>query len=124
MRGNVTGHYLAVKVDEVEETIKDGALKGFVTEAGVDQNKKKRMEAASTTGIVISVGSMCWKAYDFDKPGWKPWCEVGHRIVFVRHSAKIIDDEDNLDANGNPEKIFVIADENVAWNMGKPEESK
>lgn len=122
MKGSVKGHYLAIKPDEVEEIIKEGALKGFVTEAGVDVNKKKRLEAAAETGVVIAVGPMCWKAYDYDKPGWEPWCEVGDRVWFVRHSAKLIDDKDDLDSSGNPKKIFVIPDENITWNEGKADE--
>ena len=105
----VCGHYIAVKPDNVEKKSKGG----IVLAEDYDSNQHSRAEAAATTGIVIDVGDMSWKAYDGNHPEWKPWCEKGDRIVFTRHVAKIYNDKDDLDDDGNPKKIFIIADENV-----------
>ena len=125
MRGSVTGHYLAVLPDTVtneEKKIEEGALEGFVIESSPsDSNERARMDASATTGTVLSVGNMCWRAYDGNDPDWKPWAKVGDRIVFVRHSAKIIKDEEDTDELGKPKEIWIIADENCTWNFDEDE---
>ena len=72
MKGNVCGHYLAIKPDVVEtedKSIEGGVLDGFVIEqAPEDANHRARIDASATTGEVIAVGNMCWKAYDGNDP--------------------------------------------------------
>lgn len=118
MIGNVTGHFVAVKPDDVEKVSKGG----IVLAEDFDSNKKARAEAAATTGTVISIGNTAWKAYDGDHPDWKPWATIGDKVWFQRHVAKVIEDKDDLDVNGNPKKIFVLCDENIIWNEGKADE--
>ena len=118
MKGNVTGHYIAIKPDEVEK-ISSG---GILLAEEFDSNLRARVLAAETTGVVINVGKMAWRAYDGKEPDWEPWAEVGDRVVIKRHTAKFIDDKDNLDEDGNPRKIFIVPDEMIIWNYGKADE--
>lgn len=120
MKGDVTGHYVAVVPDEVE-TVSKG---GIILDTDFDSDKKARAEAASTVGTVISVGNTAWRAYDGNDPDWKPWAKIGDRVWFQRHVAKVIEDEDNLNDDGKPRKIFIISDENVLWNTGKVKKSE
>lgn len=119
MKGKVTGHYVAIRPDEIVDEIKEGALTGFQMAESFDSNKRARVEAASTTGVVVDIGPDAFKTND---PDWKPWCKVGDRVWFVRHTAKTVSDEDEKDSDGNPRKIFVIVDENVIWNEGSADE--
>jgi len=118
MKGRVSDRYIAIIPDEVEETIKEGALKGFITDAGVDPNKKARMELASQIGTVYQVGSL---AYDYTDESIAPDCEVGDRVWFVRHVAKVVEDNDDLNEKGKPKKIFIMTPDNLVWNEGKDE---
>ena len=115
MIGEVTGHYVAIKPDDVEKV----SAGGIVLAEDFDTDKAARAAAATTSGTVVSIGNMAWKAYDGNDPDWKPWATIGDRVWFQRHVSKIIEDKDDLDANGNPKKIFVMADENIIWNEGK-----
>ncbi|MDH5426190.1 MAG: hypothetical protein OEY29_14470 [Gammaproteobacteria bacterium] len=118
MKGNVTGHYVAVVPDEIEK-VSSG---GIVLAEDFDPNKKSRVEAASTRGTLVGIGPMAWKAYDGNDPDWKPWGEIGDQVWFQRHVAKVIEDKENLDKDGKPKKIFIMADENIIFNEGKADE--
>ena len=120
MKGKVTGHYVAVKPDEVE-TVSKG---GIILAEALDSDKRARAEAGSTVGTIISVGNTAWKAYDGNDPDWKPWAKEGDRVWFQRHVAKVIEDPTDLDKDGKPKKIFIMADENIIWNEGKPKEEE
>ena len=92
------GHYVLLKPDEVEE-LSDG---GIYLNADT-----KRERAATTTGTVVSIGDMAWKAFDRGDPDWKPWAEVGERVYFTRHVSKLIVDAET------EEEFFLISDENI-----------
>ena len=120
MKGSVTGHYVAVRPDDVAET--DPALSaakrmGFI----IDDKETSRSQAATTTGIVLSVGQQAFKAFTPDHNGPK-WADVGDKVAFVRHASKIIDDTDEVDDQGKPKKVFVMTDENIIWNFSIEEE--
>jgi len=115
----VTGHYVAIDVDEVEKVSKGG----IVLSEDYDVNKAARVEAASTTGVVVGIGAMAWKAYDGGDPDWKPWCKLGQRVVFVKHVAKIFEDKDSVGKDGKPKNIFIIADENILMVLPESEET-
>jgi co-chaperonin GroES (HSP10) len=112
---DVTGHFVAIIPDEVEKVSKGG----IVLAEDFDTNKSARVEAASTVGTVVGIGAMAWKAYDGDDPDWKPWAKIGDSVVFVRHVAKIYEDKDDLDTEGNPRKVFILADENIIMILDK-----
>ncbi len=107
LKGKVTGHYIAIKPDDIEK-VSDG---GIVLAAEYDSNLKSREEAASTRGVIIDIGPDAWKAFESDKP----WAKVGDIVHFVRHASKIIEDTSDM-KDGKPTKIFVLVDENVIWN--------
>ena len=111
MKSNVTGHYIAVIPDEIEKK----SSGGIVLAEEYDPDKAARVEAASTKGKVIYVGSMAWRAYDGNDPDWKPWAKVGDTIWFQKHVAKVIEDKENIGSDGKPQKIFIMADENIIW---------
>lgn len=84
-----TGHHILVQPNDVEE-ISEG---GIVLHS--DEMTKKREFFGATRGVVVAIGDMCWKAYDFDKPGWEPWCKVGDDVEFTSNVSKILRDEDD-----------------------------
>ncbi len=110
LKGHATGHYVAIKPDDVEK-VSDG---GIVLATEYDSNLKSREEAASTRGTVIDIGPDAWKAFGSDEP----WAKVGDKVHFVRHASKIIEDTDDM-KDGMPAKIFILVDENVIWNEDK-----
>lgn len=113
MKGNVCGHYVAVKPD-LPEAKSSG---GIVLATEYDGNERDRAIAASVTGTVISIGPDAWKAFGSEEP----WAKVGDKVLYIRHVSKIYDDPDDLDVYGKPSKIFIIADENITWNFGQEE---
>lgn len=115
MKGRVTGHYVAIRPDEVTASNK---LYSSAKQAGlyIPENELKREQAATTTGTVISVGPQAFKAFGPNHDGPR-WADIGHRVVFVKHVSKVVDDEDNFDEEGNPKKVFVLTDENIIWNF-------
>ena len=104
MKISPKGHYVLIKPDPVEEASEGGII------LNVDY---KRELAATTTGTVVAIGPTAWMAYDFDKPAWKPWAEVGERVFFVRHVGKLITDPDT------GEEYFLMADENILCGIGE-----
>lgn len=92
------GHYVLLKPDEVEETSKGGIIMNVDT---------RRELAATTTGTIVSIGKMAWKAFDGADPDWEPWAEVGERVYFTRHVSKIIIDPET------EEQFFLLSDENI-----------
>lgn len=117
MKGNVCGHYVAVYPDAIKK-----AKKGeIILPEEFNADKAARAQAGEVTGVVMDVGQTAWHAYDKKSDNWKPWAEVGDRVWFQRHVAKVIEDKDDL-VDGKPRKIFVMADENITWNEGKADE--
>ena len=109
MKGVVTGHYVAIKPDEVKK--KSDA--GLVLPEEYDLNHRSRAEAATTIGTVVSIGPDAWRAFGSEKP----WARLGDRVVYVKHVSKIVEDKDDLDDEGHPKKLFIMTDENVIWNL-------
>lgn len=103
MKGNVTGHYVAVKPDVIEKK-SDGGI--ILSDKYVD-----REQLQATTGIIVSIGDDAWRAFKSKKP----WAKVGDRVWFIRNASKYVEDEDDLDEDGNPRKLFVMTDENIIW---------
>ena len=95
-----TGHHILVKPDPIEETTESGII------IYSDEMQKKRDFFGSTKGEVIAIGPTCWMAYDYDKPGWKPWCKVGDRVEFTSNVSKIIRDKEDVE-------YFLMTDQNI-----------
>lgn len=124
MKGKVSDRYIAVIPDDIkrsvdENTYSELAKRGFDPNAGADQNKVSRMELAEERGVVYQVGKL---AYDYVDQAIEPDCEIGDRVWFVRHIAKIVEDYDNLDSDGHPTTLFVMTPDNLVWNEGREEE--
>lgn len=91
-----TGHHVIVKPDPVEKFSKGGIVIGL-------DNQHDRELAATTTGILVSIGMNAWQAYD----DGKPWAKIGDRVYFTRHVSKII--KDAL----TQEEFFLMTDDNI-----------
>lgn len=115
MKGRVTGSNVAIKPDVVEKTSKGG----IVLAQQYDQNLKLRTEKGSTKGVVIDIGPDAFVTTD---PDWKPYCKVGDKVHFVRHTSKFIEDEDDLDEDSKPKQIFITQDVNIVWNEDAEDE--
>ena len=92
-----TGHHVIVKPDHVQELSKGGIL---IT---ASSDMLKREQAATTTGVIVSIGVNAWKAYD----GGEPWAAVGDRVYYTKHVSKTIKDE------VTQEEFFLMTDDNI-----------
>lgn len=125
MKGKVSDRYIAVVPDEIKRSVDEKAYEklaklGFDPNAGADPNKISRMELAEERGVVYQVGKL---AYDYKDATIEPDCEIGDKVWFVRHIAKIVLDHDDLDEKGHPKTLFVMTPDNLVWNEGKEEKS-
>lgn len=80
MKIKPVGHRLLIEQDRVKETTVGGIV--VVTP---DQLKKEQQ--AQIRGTVIAVGEDAWKEFK------EPWCKVGDRVLYQRHSGMKITDE-------------------------------
>jgi len=104
------GHYVLIKPDSLEE--QDDVYKAAKA-AGIvlDKNVTSREVAATTTGTVVAIGPMAWRAFDRSDPDWEPWAKVGERVFFQKFVSKQIIDEETAD------EYFLTADENVLCGL-------
>jgi co-chaperonin GroES (HSP10) len=90
----VPGHKILIKPDPIEveqELSKENsalAAMGFKV-ADVD-GSKEREKKATTTGTLVAVGPMAWKAFDGEKEGWEPWAQIGEKVMFGRYAGDLI----------------------------------
>lgn len=84
---------------------------GFVLDVG-DQFKRER--AATTEGKIVHIGDMAWKAFDGDKPGWKPWAKVGDVVIFAKYGGKFIKvrDKDYIIVNDEDIQAVILEGDN------------
>ena len=83
----IKGYRILVDIDKVE-TISEGGIIIIVNE------RDERLEAsASQFGTVAQVGHTCW-AGGIDQ---EPWCKVGDRIIFSKHSGRFVYDPEDKD---------------------------
>ena len=98
----VCGHRVLLKASFDSNEIQSGALKGFKMETDEMHDRSK---AATITGVVAAVGPMAWKAFDYERPGWKQWAEVGDTVIFAKYAGKYITVKD--------ETYIIINDEDI-----------
>ena len=108
----VCGHRVLLDVHFDSNEIEDGPLKGFKTES---DEAHKRSKAGSITGEVVSIGDMCWKAFDGDHPDWKPWCKVGDIVYYAKYGGKFIK------VNGHD--YVIVNDEDIQGVITKGEDN-
>ena len=85
------GHRVLIKPDNPEETdevYRKAQSFGLILQE--DQMKKEK--AASTTGVVVSIGSTAWVDY-----GGEPWAKVSDRVHYVKYSGVFVKDDDGVD---------------------------
>ena len=92
----MVGHRLLLKLSD--DVCKNKTDWGFELDVG---DTFKREKASAVIGTVISVGPMCWKAFDGNHPEWKPWAKPGDVVYFAKYAGKFItiNDEDYLIIN-------------------------
>lgn len=98
-------HRILVKqlnVVEEDKAFKSARAAGIVLEGDI----MKREQAAVDRGEVISWGPTVFRDFGGDNP-----LEVGHVIVFARHSGKTVRDPDQADDDET--KYILINDEDV-----------
>lgn len=104
-------HRILVKPDKLEdeqvlEKEYEGLAKsGFslVKPDGADKREKR----AVTSGVIVAIGPMAWKAFNGDHPDWKPWCQIGDKVEFARYAGELVFDPDTR------EELFVMNDEDI-----------
>lgn len=99
MKLEICGHRILIRPDSIEKISKGGII--------LAQNEK-REQAAQTTGTVVSVGPMAWKAFDGKDPKWKPWANVGDHVLYTRYGGRYTKDPDNSDG-----ELIIINDEDI-----------
>lgn len=97
----VPGHRILVKPEAIEEVSKGGIV---LAKPG-QQAKLELM--ATDRGVVVEVGPMCWRNFDYEQADWTPWCKPGDRVVFARYSGKQIKHPET------EEEFFLLNDEDI-----------
>lgn len=100
---SMRGHRLLVRADVVEEKSEGGIV------IPMDERKER---TAVQRGVVVDVGSQCWKAFrEVDEDGaehnGEPWAKVGDYVFFARHAGKFIKDP------VTKEEFLVLNDEDI-----------
>lgn len=97
-----TGYHVLVLPDTIEELAgfkEEGD--GYVSDGGIWMHKEteaikdiQRERAAQVVGTLAAVGPSAWRSYDYDIPGydWRPWAEVGDKVVFAKYGGKYVTD--------------------------------
>jgi co-chaperonin GroES (HSP10) len=90
----VVGHRVLVRPDPVETK----------TQSGIVLVKDERLyREATMSGEVVQIGESAWVGFADNKP----WCQVGDKIIYARHTGKFVTDPDT------EEELYVINDEDV-----------
>lgn len=73
----------------------------FQIRRGMDENAIKRNLSSDDVGVVVALGPLAYMRQDLQgnrsPEQWEPWCKVGDRVVFGRHSGKLVKDTDSGD---------------------------
>ena len=94
----IKGYRLLIETEKVE-TVSQGGIIIIVNE------RDERMEAsASQIGTVRGVGATCWQG----KIEQEPWCALGDKILFSKHSGRFV-----YDPEDNDKEYMVIQDTDV-----------
>jgi co-chaperonin GroES (HSP10) len=79
------GFYVLVLPEDIERKTEWG----FET---VTNEEGTRQQIAQIEGHIIEIGPTAWQAYD----DGKPWCDVGQKVIFAKHSGIMLEGRDGL----------------------------
>lgn len=109
MRLEPVGHRVVVKPEKLEERDPTYARASKAGIALPDSDDKRRREAGSDRGIVISVGPNAFREFNLAAGVDNiPWCKTGDRILYAKHAGKWTENPDNAD-----EQWLILNDEDV-----------
>ena len=94
------GRRLIVKPDPVEE----------VSPGGIIISMDKKLErAGQITGVIKSIGHLCWA----DLGDGEPWAKIGDRVHFSRYAGRYIEDPETGDNDMimNDEDVLAIIED-------------
>lgn len=97
----VQGYRVLVKGDDIEKTTESGLVLVYESE--------ERERSGIQVGTVVGVGGTCWAGEAFTDP----WCKVGDRILFSKHSGRFIQDPDT------EEEFLIMNDTDVLAVIGE-----
>ena len=95
------GHRILIDPEIKSKEIEEGALKGFVTTTSEDMYQREK--AMTQIGTVVAIGPTAWKPEGLG--GGVPWCKIGDRVHYAKHSHKIVND--------GVKEYFIINDEDI-----------
>ena len=104
-----TGYYVLIKMEEIDKTVTEGALEGFVLQSGDEHDRE---QTGHDVGIVEAFGPTCFAGYQgIDEKVWvggpvskdNPGCrsctateraeqwgvQVGDKVEFNRYDGKV-----------------------------------
>lgn len=90
MNLKVCGHRVLIRPDSFNETVEEGALKGFQLDVG---DGFKREKAATVIGTIVAIGETAWK----DFSDGRPWAKIGDKIYYAKYSGKIVKDSNDTE---------------------------
>lgn len=109
---NITpcGYRVLVKLDTLQE--RDDVYK-MADKAGLalpDHTELRREQLSIDSGTVLKIGQTAFKEY-----GGDPWCKVGDRVAFAKHTGKVFRDPKDSKAiylvQNDQDIIAVLGDE-------------
>ena len=86
------GYQVLVKMEEIEQTVKEGALAGFVL---TSDEENKREQVGHDLGVVVAFGPLAytgWEGVQGVTPDERAECwgvKVGDKVEFHRYDGKI-----------------------------------
>lgn len=93
IKWNPAGHRVLIKPDIVKERTEGGI---YLPEQTQDAQQNQTSE-----GVILKIGKTAWVSVD----NGEPWCKVGQRITYVRHSG--------FNLYGDGEIYTVINDQDI-----------
>ena len=69
----------------------------------------KLADAGNQFGTVVGLGDTCWGSKEFNKP----WCKVGDRIMFAKHSGRFVYDPTETDNDDGELSYLIMNDTDV-----------
>lgn len=109
MRLEPVGHRIVVRPEKVEERDPAYARAHAAGIALPDSEDKRRREAGSDRGTVLSVGPNAFREFNLASGiDHYPWANPGDRVLYAKHAGKWTENPDNPD-----EQWLILNDEDI-----------